>query len=112
MNRRGFLGAMLAACAAPAIVRAGSLMRINQKIIIPESPAMLYDWVEHFKELQARAFCDAMESALMYGMGVKITIMGGLNAQRTARQFIGSTQVDIAASNIFLFDNAVITERN
>ena len=28
MNRRGFLGAMLAACAAPAIVRAESLMRI------------------------------------------------------------------------------------
>ena len=28
MNRRGFLGAMLAACAAPAIVRADSLMRI------------------------------------------------------------------------------------
>ena len=28
MNRRGFLTAMLAACAAPAIVRAESLMRI------------------------------------------------------------------------------------
>lgn len=28
MDRRGFLGAMLAACAAPAIVRADSLMRI------------------------------------------------------------------------------------
>lgn len=28
MNRRGFLGAMLTACAAPAIVRADSLMRI------------------------------------------------------------------------------------
>ena len=28
MNRRDFLGAMLAACAAPAIVRADSLMRI------------------------------------------------------------------------------------
>ena len=28
MNRRGFLGTMLAACAAPAIVRADSLMRI------------------------------------------------------------------------------------
>lgn len=33
MNRRGFLGAMLAACAAPAIVRAGSLMRINPAIV-------------------------------------------------------------------------------
>jgi hypothetical protein len=28
MNRRGFLGAILATCAAPAIVRADSLMRI------------------------------------------------------------------------------------
>lgn len=38
MNRRGFLGACLAACAAPAIVRADSLMRIIPKetvIIIP-----------------------------------------------------------------------------
>lgn len=39
MQRRGFLGAMLAACAAPAIVRAGSLMRINPAII--GAPAML-----------------------------------------------------------------------
>lgn len=28
MNRRGFLGSMLALCAAPAIVRASSLMKI------------------------------------------------------------------------------------
>lgn len=28
MNRRGFLGSILAACAAPAIVRADSLMRV------------------------------------------------------------------------------------
>ena len=36
MNRRNFLGAMLAACAAPAVVRAGSLMRINPVIILPK----------------------------------------------------------------------------
>lgn len=35
MDRRGFLGAMLAACAAPAVVRAGSLMRINPAIVVP-----------------------------------------------------------------------------
>jgi len=29
MNRRGFLGAMLAACAGPAIVRAASLMPVR-----------------------------------------------------------------------------------
>ena len=28
MNRRGFLGAILAACAAPAVVKASSIMRI------------------------------------------------------------------------------------
>jgi hypothetical protein len=38
ISRRGFLGAMLAAAAAPAIVRADSLMRIvvpKQEIILP-----------------------------------------------------------------------------
>lgn len=37
MNRRGFLQAMLAACAAPAIVRADSLM----KIVTPKSDIIL-----------------------------------------------------------------------
>jgi len=36
LNRRGFLAGMLAACAAPAIVKAGSLMRINPAIVAPE----------------------------------------------------------------------------
>jgi len=39
MNRRGFLGAMLGVMAAPAIVRADSLMRIvvpKQELIVPE----------------------------------------------------------------------------
>lgn len=35
MQRRGFLSAMLAAAAAPAFVRAGSLMRVNPRIIVP-----------------------------------------------------------------------------
>ena len=39
MNRRGFLGAILAAAAAPAIVRADSLMRI-----VPRETEVL-DWV-------------------------------------------------------------------
>ena len=37
MQRRGFLGAMLAAAAAPAFVRAGSLMRVNTEIIAAPS---------------------------------------------------------------------------
>lgn len=39
MNRRGFLGAMLAAAAAPAIVRAESLM----KIVVPKKEIILVD---------------------------------------------------------------------
>jgi hypothetical protein len=39
MNRRGFLGAMLTACAAPAIVRADSLMRIVPVSTIIARPA-------------------------------------------------------------------------
>lgn len=40
MNRRGFLGAMLGAMAAPAIVRAESLMKIvvpRKEIILPNA---------------------------------------------------------------------------
>lgn len=45
ITRRGFLAGMLAACAAPAIVKAGSLMRIDPRIItIPEG---------YFQALQA-----------------------------------------------------------
>ena len=42
MNRRGFLGAILAACTAPAIVRADSLMRI-----VPRETGLLtgYEWL-------------------------------------------------------------------
>lgn len=40
MNRRGFIGSILAACAAPAIVRADSLMRI----IAPETTVATVQW--------------------------------------------------------------------
>ena len=36
MNRRKILEVMIAACMAPAVVRAGAIMRINPKIIAPE----------------------------------------------------------------------------
>lgn len=39
MNRRGFMGAILAACAAPAIVRADSLMRLAAPEIFVVSPS-------------------------------------------------------------------------
>ncbi len=37
MNRRGFLGSILAACAAPAIVRADALMRILPKELVVDA---------------------------------------------------------------------------
>jgi hypothetical protein len=37
MNRRSFLGTMLAACAAPAIVRASSLMKLAPGMVELES---------------------------------------------------------------------------
>ena len=43
MNRRSFLGAILAAGAAPAIVRADSLMRV---VVRPDSGLITYGWVE------------------------------------------------------------------
>lgn len=46
MNRRGFLGAMLAAAAAPAIVRASSLMPIYvppQEILYEDTPIIARD---------------------------------------------------------------------
>lgn len=43
MTRRGFLSSILALCAAPAIVRADSLMRIvpRETLIVPSGMAMM-----------------------------------------------------------------------
>lgn len=41
MNRRTFLKAMIAACAAPAIVSAGSIMRINPDFYKPVTGGFL-----------------------------------------------------------------------
>lgn len=50
LSRRGFLGAMMAACAAPAIVRAQSLMKIvvpSDKIIITSNSLVPGDeWID------------------------------------------------------------------
>jgi len=51
IDRRGFLGAMFAACAAPAIVRADSLMRIvpTDTVILPANwaQALEYNLIEN-----------------------------------------------------------------
>jgi hypothetical protein len=45
MNRRSFLGAMLAACAAPAIVSASSIMRIKP-ILLPGED-FYFKWTDY-----------------------------------------------------------------
>ncbi len=55
MNRRGFLNGVLAACAAPAVVRAGSLMKIvvpSTDLVVP-SLALL-----DFEEFAKAAFTE------------------------------------------------------
>ncbi len=51
MDRRGFLGTILAACAAPAIVRADSLMRIarpTERLIIPAfGSGTIREWTQY-----------------------------------------------------------------
>lgn len=52
-TRRGFLGAMLAACAAPAIVRADSLMRViprETEILVPAPQRSLADQLEDARQ--------------------------------------------------------------
>lgn len=57
MDRRGFLSIMLAACAAPVYVRAGSLMRVNPAVVVPDITvtiqqyAQLYAYTEKTGEL-------------------------------------------------------------
>ncbi len=48
MNRRGFLGAILAAAAAPAIVRADSLMRIIPR----DAGILLENYTQVFDKIQ------------------------------------------------------------
>ncbi len=65
MNRRSLLGAMLAACAAPAYVKAGILMPVRQ-IITPPDWKMARWGVDWAKELdQAHlAICDSIKGDL------------------------------------------------
>ncbi|MGE0745283.1 MAG: hypothetical protein AB7K86_08550 [Rhodospirillales bacterium] len=43
MNRRNFMAGILAAATAPAFVRAGSLMRVDPRIVVPDPPMFLWD---------------------------------------------------------------------
>jgi hypothetical protein len=65
MNRRGFLGAMLAAAAAPAIVRASSLMPVAAPKIITD-PYGEFGIIEGFRFIESSHMMDAAA----YGLGV------------------------------------------
>lgn len=73
MNRRGFIGAILAASAAPAIVRAESLMRVSGLIIPAERPIVTALTNQQIIEIALKrigeppAFDDAYMDALIYG---------------------------------------------
>ena len=58
MNRRHFLAAILAAGAAPAFVRAGSLMRINPAIV-SAAPAIQWAVVDGFRFIEWAPIAEA-----------------------------------------------------
>lgn len=67
MNRRGFLGALLAAAAAPAIVRADALMRIrpvDEMIFIrPSSNALDLTYREEVRAALAKWWAEEIDCA-------------------------------------------------
>jgi len=40
LSRRGFLGSIIAACAAPVIVRSGLLMPVKPALVVPSVPLL------------------------------------------------------------------------
>lgn len=71
MNRRNFLGAMLAACAAPAVVRAGSLMRINPAIVVPDDKVVvLKQFSAEIGRVERFTFYEDLDPATMYASNV------------------------------------------
>lgn len=75
MDRRGFLGAILAAAAAPAIVRADSLMRvIPRETVIVASPFDYFD--ETLREaLRAHAERLRADALWMVRRGVPVRVL-------------------------------------
>lgn len=65
MDRRGFLGSMLAACAAPAIVRASSLMKCSG-IIVPSQELLIAPWTVLTPAIIAREALLVLEKHLAF----------------------------------------------
>lgn len=77
ISRRNFLGFLVAATAAPAIVRVASLMPVRVPLVIPAEP-MLWPTtaISGFCEMQADHLADAMRygmSAWHYNEGSHVT---------------------------------------
>lgn len=77
MNRRGFLGAILAAASAPAIVRAESLMPTRSGILVPERPEILRPPVIGIDETIRSGFILSLGPGLKLGDIVTIAGVAG-----------------------------------
>jgi hypothetical protein len=71
MNRRGFLGTMLAACAAPAVVRAESLMRVKPIVLAGDAE------FEGIAEL-LRMHNQVLEETMLFGRSALLVTYNGL----------------------------------
>lgn len=81
MNRRGFLGSILAAAAAPAVVKAASIMRINPDRIVTQRYAgypleMQYhkDADFQFVQVQATIEIDSYDPNITMDELVRVTM--------------------------------------
>jgi hypothetical protein len=68
-TRRGFLGAMLAAAVAPAIVRAELLMPVRPVIAAPPIFTGEIGWIDGFRFIETPHLDDRIIDTLRYGMG-------------------------------------------
>ena len=91
MNRRGFLTGIIAACAAPAIVRSGLIMPIKPALVTPTLEdlraidAILEDHVADamryaFRDVFERAAAEILNSgtAIIMSNGPNINFCGGM----------------------------------
>ena len=73
MDRRGFLGAILAAASAPAIVRAQSLMPTRSGILVPEKTKL---WVPEPYVAEGKVRVQTLGGTRGLRMGDALTIAG------------------------------------
>jgi hypothetical protein len=108
MNRRGFLGSILAAAAAPAIVRAGVLMPVRQSIVVPPG----FDSIAELLRVQNEILADMqfMQEVIVpapcaLGLGDTFTI-AGINTLAGIRQLWRVTSIDGGGETV-----SILTQR-